>query len=248
MTNLSRGRDSSGGVGITLLGGFRLVIDGHEPALPFSVQRVLAAIALRGQDKDRTVLGAMIYPDGRRSQVSASLRSALWRAKRAAGRDLVDSRGRRVRLVDDVDVDLPGWTRQARAVVAAPAGGGQPVTGGHRLTEALSLELLPGWEEDWLTPDRQRWNHLRLHTLERLAAHFAQVGRHMEALEAGLAAVAIEPFRETAHRALIGAYIAEGNSASALAQYHRYQRMIRRELGVRPTAQLEAMVSRLTAD
>jgi DNA-binding SARP family transcriptional activator len=70
----------------------------------------------------------------------------------------------------------------------------------------------------------------------------------MNALEAGLAAVAIEPYRESAHRVVISVYIAEGNRASALAQYHQCQRLLARDLGVRPTAQLQALVQGLTSE
>jgi DNA-binding SARP family transcriptional activator len=40
--------------------------------------------------------------------------------------------------------------------------------------------------------------------------------------------------------------MAEGNSASALAQYQRCQQLLMHDLGVRPTAQLRALVERLT--
>jgi DNA-binding SARP family transcriptional activator len=231
---------------LTLLGGFRLTVGDREPALPLSVQRVLGAVAVLPQAQDRAVLGAMLYPDGRRTQVAASLRSALWRAKRAAGRELIGNDGQRLRLADDVTVDLHRWTRCARHLTSAPAI--DAPANCLELIEALSQELLPGWGEEWLILQRQRWDHVRLHALEQVTEQFARVGRYVEALEAGLAAVSIEPYRETAHRALIRAYIAEGNSASALAQYHRYQRLLRRELGVRPTPELEALVDRLIAN
>jgi DNA-binding SARP family transcriptional activator len=114
--------------------------------------------------------------------------------------------------------------------------------------KTLSQELLTSWNEEWLVLERQRWDLLRLHALERSSEQFVADGRHVDALEAGLAAVAIEPYRESAHRAVIRAYIAEGNSASALAQYHRCQRLLTRELGVRPTAQLQALVKDLTGE
>jgi hypothetical protein len=61
--------------------------------------------------------------------------------------------------------------------------------------EALSQGLLPSWSEEWLVLEQQRWDLLRLHALERLAEQFAADGRHVDALEAGLLAVAIEPYR-----------------------------------------------------
>jgi DNA-binding SARP family transcriptional activator len=114
------------------------------------------------------------------------------------------------------------------------------------VVEVLAQELLPAWDEEWLILDRQRWDHLRLHALEYLADHFAAAGRHMEALEAGHAAVAIAPYRESAYRAVIRAYIAEGNGASALALYHRCQRLLMDDLGVRPTSQIRALVRSIT--
>jgi DNA-binding SARP family transcriptional activator len=233
-------------VQLRLLGGFGLVVEGRQIGLPFSAQRVLAALALRLHDQDRMVLGEMLYPDGRRSRTMASLRSALWRAKREAGHPLLDSRGQHLRLLDYIEVDLRKWTQYARFLTSQLRA--DPVADCSDPVEALSQELLPSWSEEWLVLERQRWDVLRLHALERLAERFADDGRHVDALEAGLAAVAIEPYRESAHRAIIRAHIAEGNSASALAQYHRCQRLLTRELGVQPTAQLQALVQGLTGE
>jgi DNA-binding SARP family transcriptional activator len=124
---------------------------------------------------------------------------------------------------------------------------GEPIAGGSEI-EALSQELLPSWGEEWLQLDQQRWDQIRVHALERLAECFAAVGRYLDALEAGLTAVSIEPYRESAHRAVITAFIAEGNSASAVKQYHRYRRLVTRELGLQPTAQLQALVRNLTRE
>jgi DNA-binding SARP family transcriptional activator len=236
------GQNSNDDVEIRLLGGFSVTVAGRAMTLSFGTQRVIVALALRPQD--RTVLLATLYPDSRGSQASASLRSALWRAKRAMGRDLVETQGRQLRLAATIGVDLRTWRGHARSLAAQRRiDVNVPIID---LIDILSMELLPSWEEDWLVLERQRWDHLRMHALELLAEHLTATGRHVEALEAGLSAVAIEPYRETAHRALIRAYIAEGNCASAVAQYQRYRQLLARELGVRPTAQLQALVRGLT--
>ncbi|MGH8905014.1 MAG: AfsR/SARP family transcriptional regulator [Egibacteraceae bacterium] len=51
-------------------------------------------------------------------------------------------------------------------------------------------------------------------------------GRYSQAIDAGLAAIAGEPLRESAHRALIRAYLAEGNPSEALRQYRIYRRLL----------------------
>jgi len=64
-------------------------------------------------------------------------------------------------------------------------------------------------------------------------------------VEAGLAAVRAEPLRESTHRALIRAYIAEGNTAQALAHYRAFVRRLNDQTGLRPSGQLDALVARL---
>jgi DNA-binding SARP family transcriptional activator len=243
-----RGPEVSGisQVQIRLLGSFGVSIEGRRAALPLSAQRVIVALALRPQEIDRMALGAMLYPDARQSHVSASLRSALWRTKRAAGRAVIDSRGQHVRLAEGIEVDLQAWTQQARMLTAPQRS--DLVVDVAEVVHALSQELLPAWNEEWLILERQRWDNLRLHALERLADEFAIAGRHVEALEAGHAAVAIEPYRESAYRAVIRAYIAEGNNASALALYHRCRRLLLRDLGVSPTSQIQALVRSIAGD
>jgi DNA-binding SARP family transcriptional activator len=242
----ARGRIHHPHVQLRLLGGFGVAVEGRQLALPLSAERVLVALALRPQEQDRTVLGGLLYPDGRRTQALANLRSALWRVKREAGHALVDTQGQHLRLADCVEVDLQKWTRYARCLTSQADG--DPPGDGAESVEALSQGLLPSWSEEWLILEQQRWDLLRLHALERLAEQSAADGRHVEALEAGLMAVAIEPYRESAHRAIISAHLAAGNCASALAQYDRCQRLLTRELGIRPTAQLQALVRNLTGE
>jgi DNA-binding SARP family transcriptional activator len=233
-------------VRIQLLGAFGIGVGQRPLTLPPSAQRVLVALALRPQEVDRSTLGATLYPDARSGQVSANLRSALWRTKQATGRTIVEAHGQRLHLTICVEVDLQLWTQRARSIVAQVTPDSDHDIA--QTIEVLSEELLPAWNEEWLILERQRWDHLRLHALEHLADHFAAVGRHMDALEAGHAAVAIAPYRESAYRAVIRAYIAEGNGASALALYHRCQRLLMQDLGVRPTPQIRALVRSITSE
>ncbi len=63
--------------------------------------------------------------------------------------------------------------------------------------------------------------------------------------EAALAAVAAEAFRESAQRALIRVFMAEGNGSEALRQFSRYKVTLAEELGVRPTPAIEELVKPL---
>src|SRR5690606_23384985 len=78
----------------------------------------------------------------------------------------------------------------------------------------LTRELLPEWGDAWLSYERERWDQLRIHALERIASELLGQGDHFGALETALEAVALEPIRETAHRIVVEVHLAEGNKAS----------------------------------
>ena len=98
-------------------------------------------------------------------------------------------------------------------------------------------DLLSDWNEDWVLIERERFRQARLHALEALCDRYSEAGLMMPTIQAGLAAVTADPFRESAHRALISrAHLREGNRSEALRQYSSYRRMLDEELGIEPAA------------
>jgi DNA-binding SARP family transcriptional activator len=75
--------------------------------------------------------------------------------------------------------------------------------------------------------DRERTRQLSLHALEALCSRWTEMRRFGQAVQAGLAAVAGEPIRESAHRILMKAHLAEGNPGEAIRQYRTYERCFR---------------------
>jgi len=105
---------------------------------------------------------------------------------------------------------------------------------------------LPDWYDDWVLIERERHRQLGLHALEALASRLVQLERYGEAVDAALAAVAAEPFRESAYRALIAAHLAEGNASEALRQYEHFRRLLAEGLSLAPSPRMEALVAGLT--
>jgi DNA-binding SARP family transcriptional activator len=108
--------------------------------------------------------------------------------------------------------------------------------------DVLSADLLPDWTEDWVLIARESYHQLRLRALEALCVRLTAAGRIGQAVQAGLAAVAAEPLRESARRALIGAHLAEENHAAALAEYEAFRSMLQVEIGREPSAELRALI------
>ena len=105
-----------------------------------------------------------------------------------------------------------------------------------------TLELLPGWYDDWTTLERERLRQRVLHALEALSREFRRRGRHAEAVEAALAAVNSEPLRESAQRVLVEAHLGECNWVEAERAFISYRDFLERELGVSPSRDLNALV------
>jgi len=230
---------------LRLLGGFRLTTDDAGlVTISRPAQRLLAYLALHHERPvQRTVLWERLWGEADPLHASSSLRSTLWRLPRVHGRPLVDTTASDVRLDDIVTVDL--WDSQecARDLVHGSVEG--RLDEHRRLCELFSLDLLPDWYDDWLLVEQETHRQLRLHALENLSSALRRSGRHTAALLAALAAVGGEPLRESAHRNVIAAHLAEGNAAEALRQYQHYRRLLAAELGLPPSPAIRHLVAPL---
>ena len=84
--------------------------------------------------------------------------------------------------------------------------------------------------------------------LEIVARAAATLGRPADAVAAAEEAIALEPFRESAYLALIGAHATAGNRGEALRAYERCRRVLAEELGVNPSPATEAAYLALLQD
>jgi DNA-binding SARP family transcriptional activator len=107
----------------------------------------------------------------------------------------------------------------------------------------LRGDLLPDWDEPWLTPVRQELRQLRLISLEALAAEHLDQDRPATALAVALSVARDEPLRESAHRLVIQAHLAHGNRAEAARQYRHYRQVLWTELKLSPDAGIQALIS-----
>ncbi|MBY8870428.1 transcriptional regulator [Micromonospora sp. PLK6-60] len=218
---------------LRLLGGFALDRDGRSLPTPHSVRRLLALLAVHPQ-RARAEAAGLLWPDSGEERARANLRTALWRLHRLTPVPLVTGE-ERLALSDTVETDV--------AVLAATAG--RLVDGTAvdlRAGHVLGGELLPGWYDDWVLAERERLRHLRLSALEALATRLTAERRFGEAIQVALTAVHLEPLRESATRALITAHLGEHNYAEAVRRLEVFRATLDRELGVRPTPDLERLV------
>jgi DNA-binding SARP family transcriptional activator len=223
-------------VRVDLLGGFEYRRDDEAVLLTLGAQRLVAFLALHRRPLQRVHVAGTLWIDSTEEHANASLRTALWRVQHL--RPAVVSRtSTHLALADDVPVDTSEIEALAQCVLA---GGRLDPEGVARLSSAKVL--LPDWYDDWVVIERERLRQLCLHALEQLSADARAQGRYAQATEAGLGAVALEPLRESAHRAVIETYLAEDNASEALHHYRLFERMLDTKLGLRPSPRLRELV------
>jgi DNA-binding SARP family transcriptional activator len=226
------------GVSLAMLDAFRLRHGGREVPLQPGTQRLLAFLAVQERPVQRAYVSGCLWPDTSQEQANANLRTTLWRLRRIECR-LVEATASELALAPGVRVDVREAVARARRVLDDRADPSD--------LEALvdAGELLPELDEGWVLIERELFRQLRLHSLERLCEELADAGRYAAAAEAGLAAVAAEPLRESAHRALIRSHLAEGNVGEATRQYRLFCGLARDYLHVPPSSRLEALMAPL---
>lgn len=224
---------------LQLLGGWALHGRDDRAAVPLTVRRLLAYLALRGPSS-RSELAADIWPDATQSHAHGSLRTALWRA-RALHPSLLACDGETAELGRGIAVDVLELVQDVHALQR-----GRMSERLRRLPPSLCAgELVPGWYDEWLLLERERVRQLRLHALEDVAVALAGEGAYAMAMEAAVAAVRAEPLRESAHRAVVTVHLQEGNLSEALRHYRGFCDLLDRELGVRPSRLLDDLVGSL---
>jgi non-specific serine/threonine protein kinase len=204
-------------------------------------QSVLALLALRrGTPAERRWLAGLLWPDRLDAQM---LRNCLSDLRRALGPQAD-------RLTcptpQSLALDLSRATVDVLAFDEAIARGDLS-----SLEAAVALRrgaLLEGCSEEWAFQERQPREQAFLAALEKLAAlalereEVAAAERHLRR------AVATDPLRESAQRALMALLATSGNFAAALLVYRELRLHLHRELNVEPDAETQTLFQQLRGE
>ena len=108
--------------------------------------------------------------------------------------------------------------------------------------------LLEGCGEEWAFQERQAREQAYLEALETLAARALARGETRDAERRLRRAVAVDPLRESAQRALMQALAAGGNYAAALLCYRELRLRLHRELNTEPDAETQTLFQQLRSE
>jgi DNA-binding SARP family transcriptional activator/predicted ATPase len=220
---------------VRVLGGFEAVVAGRPLAIPSKkLQALLAYVALaRGRPVAREALADLLWGAVPTDQARDSLRQALAALRKALGpaRDVL------VTERDEVGLKTGGVDVDALAFEAALSQ--RDATGLGRAVELYRGDLLAGLVvreeafEDWLAGERARWRERAFAAMEALLEQQASADP-TAAVETAGRLLALEPVRESVHRALMRVYAAAGRASAAIRQYQLCAAVLHRELRVQP--------------
>lgn len=201
-------------------------------------------------------VAAWVWPASDAAGALNNLRQRVFRLRKATGARLVEI-GASITLADDLgldpvvarliadsrlplngaDIDSSGTGRQPdRAADESP--------GTEAVLSALQSELLAGFEyadcpdfDSWLGRLRLRWRELRIDRLAAAAEAAQGRGELAAALQHAQAAVHDAPLAEHLRRRVMRLHYLRGDRAAAVAEFEAFERLLRDELGLTPSAE-----------
>jgi predicted ATPase/DNA-binding SARP family transcriptional activator len=246
------GRDLSSALGpdspltLCLFGAFEARLGGVP--LPHLRRRkgdwLLALLVLRhGREVERSWLAGTLWPDCLEHQGANSLRVSLTNLRRSLGPEAA-------RLCSPTPqtlaLDLTGAEVDVITFDAAIAQGDAAP-----LEQAVTLyrgPLLEGCTEPWAFEERQAREQALLTALETLAARARAADDPATAVSHLRRAVAADPLRETAQRALMQALAAGGSYAAALEAYRELRLLLHREINAEPDPETRRLFEQIRAE
>lgn len=228
---------------LSLLGGFELAADDKPVVIPARKARALLAFLALGPDqpRHRDQLAGLLWDDRDDTRARGSLRQALALLRRVlpGAVPLIRADGDLLHLEHEVlEVDV------ARFEVLAQSASESDLQQAAALYRGDLLEgLYTGAAafDDWLGMERSRLRELALSTLARLLEQLLAARATEPAIGVAIRLLALDPLRESAHRALMRLYAQQGRAGQALRQYRICREVLRRELGLAPEAATDAL-------
>jgi DNA-binding SARP family transcriptional activator len=234
---------------LRLLGRFDFQLEGRPVELPSrAAQSLLSYLALTaGRAHRRERLAGLIWPDVVEANARRNLRQALWQIRSALRTAAPTGRAPDVLLADDIHVAFDG--RAAFSLDAARLDA--PLNGPARLETLIDMvgvyegELLPGFYDDWVVPERERLQAVFERKIKLLVLGLSAGRQWSEVIYWAERWIRLAHAPEAAYAALLQAHAALGDPYSLATTYRRCVEALRRDLGEAPAEATRALYEQL---
>jgi LuxR family maltose regulon positive regulatory protein len=181
-----------------------------------------------------------LWPDADGDQAKAACEQALHRLRKLIGRaDLLVQREGRLRLAPDkVWVDLEDWETRLGDALKQDVG-----AEAERVFRAFPGPLLQDEAPAaWALPAVERVRSKFIDLALRLGRRLEAKSDHQAAVSLYLRALDMYPTSERCYEGLLRARLARGDTAAALEDYRRYERILESSLQSKPSPAIRALM------
>jgi adenylate cyclase len=254
---------------ISLLGPLQVILDG-EPVTAFESDKVRALLAYLAVEADRPhrreTLAGLFWPERPERSARHNLSQALFNLRRAIGDHgatppflLITHQTVQFNKSSDCSLDATALTallaaceehcRRRLEICDRCVDRLQQAVALYRgsFIEGFSLGDSPAFEE-WSVLQRERFHRLAVDALHHLARCHEEQGELEQALQYAWRWVELDPWREEAHRQLMGLYARTDHRTAALRQYRLCMRILEEELGAPPSEETTALYQRIRSE
>jgi predicted ATPase/DNA-binding SARP family transcriptional activator len=233
---------------VRLLGQFNICLDGKPVEIRSRPTQLLFAYLLLhvGIPHRREKLAGLLWPDSTEHNARSNIRQALWRLKKAIGTD--DDPPREYILADHFTIafnpDSEYWLDTSEL-----EGDESKDTTTDHLAQSLSIyngELLPGFYEDWVQAERERFQTIYERRLQIFLERLLAERRWHQTLEWGNRWIALSGAPEPAFRALMLAYSGLGDLSSLATVFQRCSEALRENVGVELSEETQTLYDQLS--
>lgn len=233
------------GLKISLLGGMEIgpVGGAGETSITRKAGAMVAYLALQdGHTQTRDKLAGLFWSRNTDEQARTNLRQALSRLRKAMsnGDEAPLLASAECVALDMARIDLD--VRQFESLL-----GEGEVEALERAMDLYRGDLLDGLSlnesdfDHWLWAERERLRVLAVNALLKLIDGYEATSDLNRCVDTALRLLSIDPLQESAHRALMRAYAAQGRYGMALQQYESCRELLNRELQVEPEPETVAL-------
>ncbi|MEZ4681449.1 MAG: BTAD domain-containing putative transcriptional regulator [Caldilineaceae bacterium] len=216
--------------------------------LPIKTQALLFYLAMTRQSHLRTTLATLLWGELPEPSARSNLRKAIQQLRATLLEHFHSNRYSAALHTDDaLWVDAVAFTEQVVQI--------RNTSDHNALEQATQLyrdDFLAGFFvrnapdfEAWQLAQRDRLHEQMVGALETLAYHWAAQHDSAHAVAVTRRLLALEPWRETAHRQLMTLLVRSGQRDAALVQYERCREALQAELDVDPAADTTALYEQI---
>ncbi|MEA3396854.1 MAG: AAA family ATPase, partial [Chloroflexota bacterium] len=212
-------------------------------------QALLVYLAVTGRAHFRDALAGLLWGESSEERAAGNLRVVLSNLRRLVPDHVIITR-RTVEFNRESDcwidvVEFEGKLQEVRGRERADTSCVLQLAIYLRLYQGDFLEGFyvrgaPAFEE-WLLVERERLRQMALQSLHCLVQHHVARGEYVAGIECVTRLLALDPWREEAHRELMRLLALSGQRSAALAQYEKCRRLLDVELGLEPLKETTAL-------